>query len=231
MELLRPLLQATITNGAPPQSCNSASKKTLFASEQDRPDVARRRTLWKKIQLRLRSKAPCLHRRDMGEDQYDAHAWLEQARRGAHRQGAARSLENDDIPRRLAMRRNHGALRARRADQWRKLFGRCRAGSCADFEAWRHRRHGQSRLSQERGDQQSHSRHWRPAVLPAAIFARPQSDRTGLRKVQKTVAKSRGAHPRWRLAAHRYIARILLLNRMRKLLPKLRLRFSQKRKD
>lgn len=28
-------------------------KKTLFASEQDRPDVARRRTLWKKIQLRL----------------------------------------------------------------------------------------------------------------------------------------------------------------------------------
>jgi transposase len=31
----------------------SASKKTLFAGEQDRPDVARRRTLWKKIQLRL----------------------------------------------------------------------------------------------------------------------------------------------------------------------------------
>jgi transposase len=28
-------------------------KKTLFASEQDRRDVARRRTLWKKIQLRL----------------------------------------------------------------------------------------------------------------------------------------------------------------------------------
>src|SRR6202047_5114784 len=31
----------------------SASKKTLFAGEQDRSDVARRRTLWKKIQLRL----------------------------------------------------------------------------------------------------------------------------------------------------------------------------------
>jgi transposase len=28
-------------------------KKTLFASEQDRPDVARRRALWKKIQSRL----------------------------------------------------------------------------------------------------------------------------------------------------------------------------------
>lgn len=34
----------------------SVSKKTLFASEQDRPDVARRRALWKKIQSRLDPK-------------------------------------------------------------------------------------------------------------------------------------------------------------------------------
>jgi hypothetical protein len=57
------------------------------------------------------------------------------------------------------------------------------------------------------------------AVLSAAIFARPQSDRTGLRKAQKTVGKSRGAHPRRRLAANRYTARMLLPDRMRKLLP------------
>src|SRR4051794_33986147 len=31
----------------------SASKKTLFATEQDRPDVARRRAQWKKYQNRL----------------------------------------------------------------------------------------------------------------------------------------------------------------------------------
>src|SRR5262245_62644210 len=31
----------------------SASKKTLFATEQDRPDVARRRAQWKKYQDRL----------------------------------------------------------------------------------------------------------------------------------------------------------------------------------
>src|SRR6202012_2246326 len=31
----------------------SASKKSLYASEQDRPDVARRRTQWKKYQGRL----------------------------------------------------------------------------------------------------------------------------------------------------------------------------------
>jgi hypothetical protein len=41
----------------------------------------------------------------------------------AHRQGARG--ENDDIPRRLAMRRNPGALRARRADQ-RKLLPKFR---------------------------------------------------------------------------------------------------------
>jgi hypothetical protein len=59
----------------------------------------------------------------------------------------------------------------------------------------------------------------------------PSAGSGGLRKAQKTVAKSRGAHPRRRLAAHRYIARMLLSSRMRKLLPKLRLRFSMKRKD
>ena len=38
------------------ESCTtpgSASKKTLFATEQDRPDVARRRAQWKKYQARL----------------------------------------------------------------------------------------------------------------------------------------------------------------------------------
>jgi hypothetical protein len=31
----------------------SASKKTVFASEQDRPDIARRRAWWKKYQGRI----------------------------------------------------------------------------------------------------------------------------------------------------------------------------------
>jgi transposase len=33
-----------------------------------------------------------------GSGPIDAHTWLEQTRRGAHRQGAAGSLKNDDIP-------------------------------------------------------------------------------------------------------------------------------------
>src|ERR1700731_269946 len=124
----------------------SASKKTLFAGEQDRPDVARRRTLWKKIQLRLDPRRLVFIDETWAKTNMTrAHGWN---RRGEALIAKAPqgSLENDDIPRRLAMRRNHGALRARRADQRRKLFGLCRAGSCADFEAWRHRRHGQSRL-------------------------------------------------------------------------------------
>jgi hypothetical protein len=80
----------------------SASKKPLFASAQDRPDVARRRTLWKKIQLRLDPRRLVFSDATwailrQAQDQYDAPTWLEQTRRGAHRQGAAGSLENDAI--------------------------------------------------------------------------------------------------------------------------------------
>jgi hypothetical protein len=42
----------------------------------------------------------------------------------------------------------------------------------------------------------------------------PSAGSGGLRKAKKTVAKSRGAHPRRRLAAHRYIARMLLSSRI-----------------
>ena len=52
----------------------SALKKSLRASEQDRPDVARRRAQWKKYQGRV-DPAARLHRRDMGQDQHDAHPW------------------------------------------------------------------------------------------------------------------------------------------------------------
>ena len=52
----------------------SPSKKSLHASEQDRPDVARRRRQWKTHQGDARSGAAGLHRRDLGQDQHDAHA-------------------------------------------------------------------------------------------------------------------------------------------------------------
>ena len=87
-------------------------KKNAFRQRARSPDVARRRTLGKKIPLRRDPRRLIFIDQTIDEtwailrqaqDQYDAHTWLEQTRRGAHRQRAAGSLKNDDIPRRLAM--------------------------------------------------------------------------------------------------------------------------------
>jgi DDE superfamily endonuclease len=82
-----------------------------------------------------RSEAACLHRRDLGENQYDAHPRPMRQRRAPHRQGPAGQVEDGDVPRRLAQRPAHRALRHRRADQWRKLPRLCRAGSPPDPRA------------------------------------------------------------------------------------------------
>jgi DDE superfamily endonuclease len=47
------LVTQTACRAAGSSTKASASKKSLYASEQDRPDVARRRTQWKKYQGRL----------------------------------------------------------------------------------------------------------------------------------------------------------------------------------
>ena len=78
---------------------------------------------------------------------------------------------------------------------------------------------------------QSHSRPRRAALLPAAIFARPQSDRAGLRKAQKAAAKSRAANHGGRLENHRLPAPPLSPNRMCRIPQKLRMRFNISRKD
>ena len=51
-----------------------------------------------------RSSPPRLHRRDLDQDQHGSAPGLVAARRAPARQGAARPLEDDDVPRRLAAR-------------------------------------------------------------------------------------------------------------------------------
>src|SRR6186713_41711 len=51
-----------------------------------------------------RSRPPRLHRRDLDQDQHGSAPGLVAARRAPARQGAARPLEDDDVPRRLAAR-------------------------------------------------------------------------------------------------------------------------------
>ena len=58
-----------------------------------------------------RSDAPRLHRRDLGQDEHDAHPWPRPSRRAPRREGAARTLADADLPRGVAPRSNHSPLR------------------------------------------------------------------------------------------------------------------------
>jgi transposase len=71
-----------------------------------------------------RSRSPDLHRRDLGEHQYDPPLRPGAPRAAAAGRGAARSLEGDDRGGRLAHQRDHRALRVRRRHQWRPLSRR-----------------------------------------------------------------------------------------------------------
>ena len=136
---------ATTRSGTSSSTKASASKKSLYASEQDRPDVARRRTQWKKYQGRL----------DPARLVFIDETWAKTNMTRTH--GRAPRGE------RLIAKAPHGrwrtltflaALRHDRieapcvidgADQRRKLPGLCRAGSGACAQARRHRHHRQSR--------------------------------------------------------------------------------------
>src|SRR5476651_1280018 len=96
----------------------SASKKTLFATEQDRPDVARRRLPWKAYQGRF-DPARLVFIDRLGQDKHDTVARLGAVRAKALGQGAAGALANADLPGSIALRPDRRSLRHRRADQRR----------------------------------------------------------------------------------------------------------------
>src|SRR5437868_3812751 len=116
----------------------SASKKSLHASEQDRPDVARRRAQWKKYQGRL----------DPARLVFIDETWAKtnmtrthgRAPRGERlvAKSPARPLAHADVPGRVALRSIRCSLRHRWPDQWRKLPSLCRAGAGAGAQARRH---------------------------------------------------------------------------------------------
>jgi len=136
---------ATTRSGTSSSMKASASKKSLYASEQDRPDVARRRTQWKKYQGRL----------DPARLAFIDETWAKTNMTRTH--GRAPRGE------RLIAKAPHGhwrtltflaALRHDRIEapcvidgpiNGKKLPGLCRAGSGACAQARRHRHHRQSR--------------------------------------------------------------------------------------
>jgi len=91
----------------------------------------------------------------------------------------------------------------RRANQWRDVPPPRRHGPGPDPAARRHRRHGQSRLTQEQSRAARHQGGWRPPALPAQILARPEPHRTALLKAQALAPTGRCPNHRRRLQRSR----------------------------
>ena len=131
-------------------------KKTAHASEQDRPDILKRREDWFDGQLDLDPE-----RLVFIDETWASTNMARDARAGAERRTAAcrrstRPLENDDLRRRTSVDGNGRAHGARWANQRRRFPGLCRSGSRPRTASRRHRRHGQSRQPQGRWRAQGH---------------------------------------------------------------------------
>ena len=127
----------------------SASKKTLFATEQDRPDVARRRRRWQAYQDRLDpARLIFIDETWAKTNMTRLRGWAPRGRKLLAKvpQGHWRTLTF------LAALR-HDRIDAPCVidgpDQWRELPGLCRADAGADAQTRRHRHHRQSRQPQE----------------------------------------------------------------------------------
>src|SRR3974377_1811881 len=144
-----------------------------------------------KVQRAACSSPPGLHRRDLGQNQHDAHPWPRSTWRAAGCQGSTWPLADADLPCCAAPRPYRRSLCDRWADQRRKLPGLCRAGAGARAQARRHRHHRQPRQSQGKNRPARHPGRWRKAVLPAALQPRPQSDRAGFCQAQNPASKGR----------------------------------------
>ena len=94
----------------------SPSKKTLVASEQDRPKVARFRDRWKAHQHRISADRLVFLDETWIKTNMTPPSWLVQVRNGPCRQGSAWTLEDVDVHRRAASGQDRGALRVRRSD-------------------------------------------------------------------------------------------------------------------
>ena len=145
------------------------------------------------------------------------------ARAQTGRQGPSRTLENLDVPGRSAVRSGRGALSLRRPDQRRALPRLRHEVPDPGPQARRYRRGRQSRLAQRQGRAQRDPIRRRPPPLPPQIFARPQSDRAGLRQAEDPRPKGRAKDLRRGFGRPQKRPRRSRTKRMRKLSPARRL--------
>jgi hypothetical protein len=206
----------------------SASKKSLHASEQDRPDVARRRTQWRKYQGRL----------DPSRLVFIDETWA--------KTNMTRTHGRAPRGKRLVAKVPHGrwrtltflaALRRDRIDAPCVIDGPINGES---FFAYVEQvlvpalKPGDIVIIDNLGSHKGkgcaarHSSGRRQIVFPAALQPRPQSDRAGLCQAQDLAAKGRRTNCRNHLEAHRHIAQLLHTAGMRQLLRQRRIRFNVK---
>lgn len=96
---------------------NITRKKERDATEQDRPDILKRRQEWFDGQLDLDPARLVLSTRDLGTHQYGAPSWPVHERRASEDQRSSRPLENYNLHRSADATRFHRTLRHRQADQ------------------------------------------------------------------------------------------------------------------
>ena len=113
-------------------------QKSLRASEQDRPDVARRRERWRARQETIDPRRLVFIDETWAKTNMTRTPWPMRQRRTPRRQRPSGDAANPHVPGGAALRRAHRALRHRRPDQWRKLPRLCRAGSPPGPRARRH---------------------------------------------------------------------------------------------
>ena len=147
-------------------------------------------------------EAPGLPRRDLGQDKHDAALWPQPARHSLGRYGAVWALENDDVPGRVAARRDRRAAGARWSDQWRGVPGLDRAVPGAGIAPRRHRDCRQIGQPQGRGRAQGDRGAWGRAAVVATLLARPEPDQAGVRQAETTAAQGRATQPRGAVAHH-----------------------------
>lgn len=177
-------------------------KKTLFALEQARADVSRRRQRWQSWQAGL----------DPNRLVFIDETWIK-TNMAPLRAGAPKVHACAASPRTVTGAPSHSSarsamtnslhLRLRWSDQRRMLLRLREAHSPTNPARRRHRHSRQSRKPQVESCQANDPDCWRQALVPAAIFARPQRDRTGILQDQTLDAASSEAHHRGHSAPHR----------------------------
>ncbi len=173
---------------------------------------------------RARSDPPGVHRRSLGQDQHGPCLRPRATRRAPAHGPAARPLEDLDLRRRVHRARHDRSLRARSPDQPCRLRDLCREGAGPRAPLWRYRRHGQPVQPQGAGGAPKDRGRRRRNPLPAALLARPQPHRNGLRQTQGAAPPGRRTHRRGAVGRHRPNPRNLPTTGMQKLLRRRRIR-------